>query len=168
MSVLRFFAAGIPQPQGSKTRNRFGGVRDANPQTRPWRDTVAWEARHARGKDPTLVGPVTVNMVFTFPHRKSHYRSGRYRHELKASAPVYHTSKPDSDKLVRAVFDALTIAGVIHDDAQVADHRAIKIYPVTADGSTGVTVEVREATTGHLELAGHARLVDELYAERYA
>ena len=40
--------------------------------------------------------------------------------KLRASAPSAHTNTPDTDKLLRLLGDALTIAGVIGDDSQIS------------------------------------------------
>ncbi|MFZ1730810.1 MAG: RusA family crossover junction endodeoxyribonuclease [Bacteroidota bacterium] len=60
-------------------------------------------------------------MLFLLPRPKSHFRSGRNAHLLRETAPRFPTSKPDADKLSRAVLEALT--GVAYkDDAQVIDN----------------------------------------------
>nr|DAN37658.1 MAG TPA: Endodeoxyribonuclease RusA [Caudoviricetes sp.] len=50
--------------------------------------------------------------------------------------------KPDLDKLTRAVFDALTDAGVWRDDSRVVDMRVTKRYE-DAEAVPGVWVEVQ-------------------------
>lgn len=70
------------------------------------------------GVDP-YSGAVVLTMHFLMPRPKSHYRTGRFSHVLKDTAPREHTQKPDGDKLARAVGDALTRAGFITDDAVV-------------------------------------------------
>lgn len=52
--------------------------------------------------------------------------SKRTQPELRDTAPTYHTDKPDLDKLIRLVFDALTIAGVLTDDCVVVNLFAAK------------------------------------------
>ena len=119
MIALAFTVDGIPAPQGSK--NQFGG--EANPRTRPWRAAVAAEAARATGSQPLLDGPLAITVTFTFPRPKAHYRKAG----LKPDAPIYHATRPDTDKLVRAIGNALT--GVaIRDDSQLAVVRACKVY----------------------------------------
>jgi hypothetical protein len=51
MRQVEFMIAGIPAPQGSKTRTKWG-VREDNPATKPWRSAVAWEATAAMMRRP--------------------------------------------------------------------------------------------------------------------
>lgn len=117
---------GIPAPQGSK--NPWGG--EANPNTRPWRATVAAEAALHRDQitgDSLAAGPLKVTARFYFPRPKSHYRTGKNAHVLKDTAPDYCATKPDLDKLQRAIGDALT-GVLIRDDSQIVQWDATKLY----------------------------------------
>ncbi|MDP5184783.1 RusA family crossover junction endodeoxyribonuclease [Blastococcus sp. BMG 814] len=67
-----------------------------------------------------LEGPVSVSVVFTFDPPKSAPKSRR-------CWPVTRSSG-DLDKLCRAVFDALTDAGVWRDDSQVVRLAASKVH----------------------------------------
>lgn len=87
-----------------------------------------------------LAGAIHLDAVFTFPRPKAHYRTGRHAGELRPSAPLVHSSRPDLDKLLRAVGDALT--GIVwRDDSQVASIVASKVY-----GPPGATLLVREVS----------------------
>jgi Holliday junction resolvase RusA-like endonuclease len=123
---------GIPVPQGSKVANRFGGgVRDANAtKLKAWRNTVRLQAEDTTRYHDTLTGPVRVWVRFTFERPPSHYRTGRNRHLLTTAAPAMPTIDKigDLDKLIRAIFDALTDAKVWADDRLVVDVRARKLY----------------------------------------
>jgi len=139
---------GIPVPQGSKTiRTNLstGGayIHESNRETLgPWRATVAAEAhRHIDERCP-LTGPVRLSVVFTFPRPRSHYRAGRHQHELKPGAPVYCATRPDLDKLLRAIGDALVAGGVLRDDSSIAELVARKRY-----GSPAAHIVVRELAT---------------------
>lgn len=130
-----FTVPGVPAPQGSKVRTKWG-VREDNPATRPWRTAVGWEASALRASiddneqyDPVfpLAGPLSLWVVFFFPRPKNHYGSGRNANILKPSAPIFHTSKPDGDKLTRAIGDSLT-GILVRDDSQFCDVRAVKLY----------------------------------------
>lgn len=84
-----------------------------------------------------MLGPLDLHVAFFFPRPQSHYRTGKNAHELKPSAPSWHTSKPDADKLLRAIGDSLT--GVVaRDDSQFAHVEAFKYY-----GSPCAVVTVR-------------------------
>jgi crossover junction endodeoxyribonuclease RusA len=129
--VVRFRVVGIPQPQGSaKAFTPRGWTRPVitsdNPRLKQWRDLVALFASAAFGIRAPFEGPVVVRVVFDLPRPKSMSRK-----------VVYHTKKPDCDKLVRGIFDSLSHV-VFRDDSQVVEVLAKKRY---ADG-TSVGVEV--------------------------
>jgi len=73
-------------------------------------------------------GPLHVTIAFLMPRPKAHCKAdGRLKHP----APCYHTSKPDSDNLAKAVLDAMTELEVWFDDAQVAHLEVVKLYSLT-------------------------------------
>lgn len=129
---LSFIVHGTPRPQGSKRllRNPYTGkvaMVESSRQLGPWRDSVVAAARGAMGDlTEPLQGPVRLSVVCSFARPKSHYRAGKNAHLLRDGAPRAHTGKPDMSKLVRAVEDALTDAGVIRDDAQINSLVAVK------------------------------------------
>ena len=139
---VSFFVPGVPAPQGSKVRTTWG-LREDNPKTRPWREAVAWEAVAARqhGSLPLMSGPVAASLRFVFPRPKHHYRTGKNQHLLKDSAAIWHSTKPDIDKLQRAVFDSLS-GVLIQDDSQIAKVLAEKMY-CDPDDVPGVHVCLR-------------------------
>ena len=62
----------------------------------------------------------SVNIVAAFERPKSHYLKGKKTsHLLNKRAPYFMTSKPDCDNIEKAVLDAITKAGIIHEDAAV-------------------------------------------------
>lgn len=127
--MIELTVIGTPAPQGSKTRTRFG-VRDDNPNTKPWRATVAAEAAVA-WRRPLYTGPVAVTATFVFSRPKSHFGTGRNAAALKPSAPLWCATKPDADKLARAIGDAL--AGVVlRDDNQIVEWTIRKVYGAPA------------------------------------
>ncbi len=60
------------------------------------------------------------------PRPKNHYRTGRYRHLLKGSAPKYMKTKPDIDNLAKLILDSFS--GFFIDDAQVVELNCLKRY----------------------------------------
>lgn len=124
--MIRFFVPGIPAPQGSKRHVGRGILVESSKQLKPWRLDVTMLAQAAHHGDP--LDEATVAITFVFPRPRKHYRTGRHAHELRTDAPHRHTTKPDIDKLARAVLDALTAAGVIRDDSRVADLHVTKRY----------------------------------------
>jgi Holliday junction resolvase RusA-like endonuclease len=128
---VRFEVLGTPQPAGSKRpfQRKDGslGVRDANDNAREWKNLVADKAAETMRGQPPLEGPLAMLVTFYLRRPKSHYGSGRNAGRLKASAPFYPSTRPDTLKLTRAIEDALT--GVVYrDDAQIAMQLAIRRY----------------------------------------
>lgn len=136
---LHFAVAGVPRPQGSARAYVVAGravVTSDNRRLADWRTALAWEARAAWAGRAALTGPVRVSLEFRLPRPKGHGGAGG---SLRPGAPLRPTTRPDLDKLARAVLDALTEAGVVADDALVTDLAAAKAY---ADGPLGAGVAV--------------------------
>ena len=148
---MKFFCPGIPAPKGSaraffvKSLGR-AVITAANAKTRPWEQAIRAEAENARERAPATVAPVRVSATFFLPRPKGHFGA----RGLKPNAPRRFAKKPDLDKLVRTLFDAL-IGVAFVDDAQVDSVVARKRF--TDDGEPdpsmvpGVRVEVVEAGT---------------------
>lgn len=116
---------GTPQQQGSKTRNAYGTMYEANRDLKPWRAHAITQLRAAWAGEPITHG-VHVTARFVYARPKSHYRTGRNSHLLRDDAPAFKTSAPDLDKLQRALGDALTQSGVLRDDALIVEWVARK------------------------------------------
>ena len=118
MTEIKFTVRGVAVPQGS-TRAFVVGKRavttNKTPQLTAWRNAIADEARKVA--PPALLGgALQVSCYFTFEPPKSRKKQGMTMY-----------SRPDIDKLLRAVLDACT--GVLwHDDAQVCILRGQKVY----------------------------------------
>jgi len=127
----------LPAPQGSKRHVGGGRLVESSKYVKPWREAVkhaalsAIAAHNAGHLVPysTIDGPVELDIVFTLPRPRSHYRSGRNAHLLREGAPAWPDRKPDLDKLARSTFDALGAAGVFTDDARVVVLNTSKVYP---------------------------------------
>lgn len=124
MIQLRVY--GDPAPQGSKRHVGGGRMIEASKKVGPWRRAVA-EAALALGDHKPLDGPLEADVTFYLPRPKS----------VKRALP--HVP-PDLDKLVRGLFDALTIAGVWVDDALVVRTYACKFYSDLEEAGAEVTV----------------------------
>ena len=129
--VISAWVAGVPAPQGSKRAlgaGRPGGrirMVESSKRVAPWRTdvreafltghtdlhAVCWQDRQ------DSLGPLVVKIVFVMPRPKATPKT-------RATPPA--VKKPDLDKLVRAVLDALTSAGVYADDSQVVTVHAHK------------------------------------------
>lgn len=140
-TILNVFVPGVPQPAGSKRAipNRRTGkpiIVDDCKKSAPWKDTVRVFVSQEFSGEPTNK-PVRLHLKFVRARPKSHYR-GVKNWLLKANAPKYPTTKPDTTKLVRGVEDALT--GIVWlDDSKVVYQTAYKTF-----GAPGVHVTVEE------------------------
>lgn len=115
--MTAFFVEGRPVPQGSKRHVGNGILIESSKHLGAWRDTVAWAAR--KHCHTPAEGPVRLVVEFVMPRP---LRLGKTKSEP-------HTVTPDTDKLLRAVFDALTGLAYI-DDKQVVHVTASKRYAV--------------------------------------
>lgn len=140
MTTFDFTVHGTPAPQGSKRHVGRGIMVESSKALRPWREAIAWHARHARGDHPLLTGPVAVRATFYLPRPQHHYRTNG---QLKTTAPLWHSKRGDLDKHARALLDAIT-GTLIVDDAQVAYLHLRKLY-----GDPHATVHVAPLTTTH-------------------
>jgi crossover junction endodeoxyribonuclease RusA len=136
--MIAFTVLGKPEPQGSsrafipKGWNRAVITSD-NSRLKPWRQQVSGAALEAaKGLDLPVFRahkPLGIRLRFYFQRPKS----------VTAKTRPGMTTKPDGDKILRAVLDALT--GIIAvDDAQFVDFSLSKHY-----GVPRVEVEVYEA-----------------------
>jgi len=127
---------GIPAPQGSKRHVGMGRMIESSKALKPWREQIIADALAL--SITTLHEPVTVSLVFCFPRPKSHLNK---KGELRNTAPIHKTSKPDIDKLARAVLDSLTLARVLADDALCFSLTCSKRYCI-AQEPPGVMITV--------------------------
>ena len=123
---------GVPVPQGSFRHVGNGRIISANPKLNTWRDTIATQI--AQQTPHRLIdAPIRLQLVFTLPRPKS----------VSIGRRAVPTTKPDLDKLVRAVMDAISLeryCQVIKDDSLVTDLHAAKRY---ADHTNpGVTIMI--------------------------
>lgn len=172
-ALLQMMVHGKAAPAGSKTadpvmrKDPNGGPpvpvldrrgrpimrqRHASNTTKPWMNLVAQQAAYEWGSRDLLDGPVWIETISYEPRPKSHYRSGQYGHLLKPTAAAYphHTTTGDSDKLRRAIQDALT--GIVYvDDKLVVSGDDWKFYGPKAQCSIRVGL-MKELTVVDLGL----------------
>lgn len=131
---IHFRVRGQPVTQGSmRARKTSDGrafvVADKPKDLTEWRRAVADEARRAVGDGLVIDEPVSISLTFWLPRPKS-----------RPKKDVFPDRKPDLDKLVRAVLDALgKDAAVLAEDSRVVRVNALKLY-APADGIPGVDV----------------------------
>lgn len=134
--LIAFDVVGEPQPQGSGRAfmpkgARFPIITSDNPRLKEWRTLVAYTAQQYVSESGQFAGGVTLRVVFQLPRPKS----------LPKHVHV-HTKRPDCDKLVRGIFDALTRV-IWADDSQVVQVLARKVY-APLGLPPGVHIEVEE------------------------
>ena len=144
---FELFVPGRPVPQGSKTAfvNKSTGrpvVVDKDVRLPQWRMKITAAALQKKGSDLTLIGPVGARILFVLERPKSHFGTGKNVDRIKDSSPAHPATMPDLDKLLRAVFDALTDAQVWKDDGQVVWCQAIKGYADGQEPGVYITVGV--------------------------
>lgn len=113
---LRILVPGVAAPKGSLSWVGKGRVVESSKAYPQWKDDVGYHALAAMKKQRygVLREAVTINITFELP-KPMRPRSER------------HVTKPDLDKLVRGILDALT--GVVWiDDSQVTFLAASKQY----------------------------------------
>tara|TARA_R110000782_G_scaffold72294_1_gene144818 strand:- start:405 stop:806 length:402 start_codon:yes stop_codon:yes gene_type:complete len=127
--MLEVTVLGIPQPQGSKTVYSGRAV-DANAKKlKPWRREVTATVRKNVRDWQLTPDPIKLTVRFLMPRPKTVTRA-------------HHTVKPDLDKLVRAICDGITDAGVVWvDDSQVVQIRATKAYANDLPAQVQITVQ---------------------------
>jgi crossover junction endodeoxyribonuclease RusA len=138
-SIITFEVRGMnPAPQGSKKyvgKDRDGRAKlvEVSKNLESWRNFVR---NTAIALDKEMIqGAVSMSVVFMFTRPRSHFNS---KGELKHNAPKYHTTRPDRDKLLRAIGDSLT--GVLYkDDSYVVSGPTDKRYCV-GDELPGVLI----------------------------
>jgi crossover junction endodeoxyribonuclease RusA len=129
-ALLAVVVPGKPKAQGSMNVwvDRKGTGRASSPRaTLDHRAFVAARLAGAWGLHP-IEHSVRVECLFSFARPKNHYGSGRNADVLKDGSPVYKSSPPDLDKLLRLVGDALTQSGVVKDDSLIVEASCKKVY----------------------------------------
>lgn len=146
MKTISFQVSGDPkgQPRPRAFARRMGAkfvarVYDAG-TAEEWKSLIATAAKPFAPREP-LGCAFYVQLHFIFRRPAHHYRGGKFSAELKASAPLFHTAKPDADNLAKAVLDCLTQLGCFwRDDQQVTQLYVSKSYGVMP----GVHVQIKE------------------------
>lgn len=136
---VSFCASGVPRTKGSARALTFPGkkfpiVINDNAKNKTWARHVSHAARVARGAREPLTGAVILSLRFSMPAPQS--LSKRRSHMA--------IKRPDLDKLIRSVKDALS--GILYtDDSQVVAIEATKAY----DKQAGVCVTCLEVIEPH-------------------
>lgn len=137
-AAIEFTIPGAAAPQGSKRAIRLRTGRtvlvESSAKVKPFRAVAALAATEA-WRGPPYRECVGLEVTFRFVRPKSHYKTDG---SLRVGVPLA-PGKPDIDKLLRALLDALT--GVIYvDDLQVACIWATKEYGARAETVVSVVI----------------------------
>lgn len=132
---VRVWVPGRPSPQGSKRpvgRRRNGStiLIESSKQLKPWRESVR-DLLLIAAPGTVLAGAVRAELSFVLPRPK----------RLAGRPTPPHLGKPDLDKLIRGVCDAITFAGTWADDSAVTEVIGRKRYAEDSEGP-GVLIEL--------------------------
>jgi Holliday junction resolvase RusA-like endonuclease len=155
---VSFTVRGVPVPQGSKralvhrSTGRAVVIEQAGQRHKDWRQDVRAAASQAMHPDgtwlPGMTGPVGVSLCFTVPKPKSAPKTRR----------TWPDKRPDLDKLVRTVLDAIT-GEIIADDAQVIGAIVDETYPCECSIFGRLGMEVPGVTVHVWQIPGVAPYV---------
>ena len=127
---------GHPAPQGSKRHVGHGRLIEQSTRVAGWRTRISTTVHaylpacyHADSSIPWHVAA-----VFVLPKPKTVNRQWPNRQ-----------GTGDLDKLLRALYDALTTSGAIHDDAQIVTTAAAKTYPTIHNPEPGVWITLTQS-----------------------
>ena len=140
--MISFFVSGTPKPQPRPRASDRGGhsrVYDCG-TANGWKYLVAVKARETiralTEASPMLAGkPIALYIDLFLPRPNSHYYQTKSRNgQLRETAPMWHTSRPDADNFAKAIMDALGDSRLVWmDDAQVCFLQTTKQYANTPD-----------------------------------
>lgn len=137
--VITYEIEGIPRPQGSKKHVGNGVMVESSKYVAGWRAYAKLKAVEAMRTAQRIEKPcgVQIDVGFVFDRPLRHLT----KKGLRPESPNYYTSKPDVDKVLRALLDSMT--GVVFgDDSQVCVLNVSKTYgkaPATIVRVTKVT-----------------------------
>lgn len=119
------------------TKNgRVAIVDTAGKRGKDWRALVQLVAQEHMNGTELFQGALALSVTFVMPRPRGHFG----KRGLRDSAPAYPTTRPDVDKLSRAIMDALKHVAY-RDDAQVIMKQVTKVY----GERPGAHVVLREA-----------------------
>jgi len=128
--AVSFVVYGQPIPEGSLRAYGQRLVHNNDKSLKSWRQDVAAAAHKARPDGWDIHAPVELHCEFVLPRPKYHYGEGRNSHRIKDSSPRHLTTRPDTDKLTRAIGDSISVDThiLLHDDSQIVSIISHKRY----------------------------------------
>lgn len=130
---IKIDVRGLPHPQGSLKLHQLPNGKTAArypAAVYQWRAQVQQAVAMQMFEQclESFQGAVELRLGFDLPRPQGHFGTGRNAGIIKQSAPPWPIVAPDTDKLIRAVADAITDAGLWKDDSQVVAIHAAKRY----------------------------------------
>jgi Holliday junction resolvase RusA-like endonuclease len=124
--MIQFEVLGIPKAQPRTKIARQGAfVRAYDPAAEEKLSLSAEIKRYAPVKP--IDEPIVIKIEFYMPRPNNHYGSGRNAGVLKANAPLWCSSKPDLDNMIKYITDTMN-AVFYRDDALIFWITANKRY----------------------------------------
>lgn len=117
---------GIPQAQQRPRFARKGAYTQCYDPQSKIKEGCKWQLRSQFKEDP-LQMPLALDLIFFMPIPKS---SSALKKRQMANGLIAHSCKPDLDNCIKFASDCLN-GLVFHDDAQICEIRAKKIYSNT-------------------------------------
>lgn len=127
--MISFFVPGPVATQGSKRHVGRGIMVESCKSLMPWRSTVKLLAAKAVREHPSwnMDGVFEATIVMYLQRPQSHYGTGKNAGKIKLDAPRYVGTKPDGEKVERAVYDALSKIAM-RDDCRIVKASWVKYY----------------------------------------
>lgn len=132
---VEFWVPGKAAPQGSKRHVGGGRMIESSKALGPWREHVSYAAQLAMAGQNLMEGAIVMVADFALPRIQA----------IRKTTPP-HTKKPDLDKILRALGDALT--GIVYvDDAQIVafadEHEATRKRYAEIGETPGVRIRIK-------------------------
>ena len=124
----------VDYPPTSLKRHRhtkFGGGHTYDPSSKDKKNFVDKLSMFIPLKP--LEGPIKAELYFYEKRPKSHYRTGKFKHLLKETAPTFNQSRKDIDNFVKFIFDSLNNK-IFIDDSQIYELKCGKYFSTESYG----------------------------------
>lgn len=123
---ISFTVLGDPKAQKRHRSARVGKfIKMYDPSSKD-KDDFLWLAHQNAPTTPSTL-PINLFIKFYFQRPKSHYKTGKLSNELKPTAAIMHSSKPDIDNLTKFCMDAMNHI-YYKDDGQICMLKVTKLY----------------------------------------
>lgn len=156
MKSIEFTVLGFPAPKGSVRAAGNQVIPSGSPQNRNAQKSWGQDVREAASKAldlalgvgnfaiPFMGVPVRVTIVWRMQRPLGHYhKKGAKAGQIRDGMPKYHTTKPDSSKLLRCLEDDLNKL-VFDDDSRIAETMMRKVYADPGKEGAWVKIELLE------------------------